>query len=88
MLLLMCVSVLGSCMIAHHVHACSLQRSEEGVRSYGTGVNRHLQATVHPQRLNLGLLQEQHIFLTLKLVFQPKPQVLLTAESSIQPVYF
>lgn len=32
------MSVLPACMYMYHMHACCLQRLEEGVRSCGTGV--------------------------------------------------
>jgi len=62
------------CMHVHPVCAWCLRRSEEGIRSPGTGDKEGCEPPCGFWELNLGPLQEQ--------------QVLLTTEPSLQPPIF
>jgi hypothetical protein len=51
----------------YHLYARSLGRSEEGIRSYGSGVVGGYETPHGCWELNLGPLQEKEIFFTTKL---------------------
>jgi len=56
--------VLPTCLYVHHTGTCYLQRSEEGIRSPGTGVTDVYELPYWCWELNLGLLLKQHVLLT------------------------
>lgn len=57
-------SVLPACTYVYHIHAWHPQRSEETVRSTGTGVTGYCEIPFGCWDPNVAPLQEQLVFLT------------------------
>ena len=59
----MCMSVLLACMTVYHMHVWCPQESEDVIGSPETGVADCCKTPYRCWELNLGLLQEQQVFL-------------------------
>ena len=66
------VSVLRACGHVYHVCAWCLRRSEDGIRSPGTGVKSGCESPCGCWVLKLGPLQEQHVLLSTEPSLQPQ----------------
>ena len=52
----MCMNVLLACLSVYHMHAWSLQKPEEGIRTPGTGVTDGCETPCGCWEFHLGLL--------------------------------
>lgn len=66
------MNILPACMSVNYVNACCLRKSEEGFGSPGTGDIDGYEPPCRCWESNSDLLQEQHIFLTMKPWLRPK----------------
>lgn len=57
------MTVLPACISVYHMHAWCPQRSEEGIRSPGTGVPDNCELPCGCWDLNLGSLEEKPVLL-------------------------
>ena len=69
----MCVNVLPECVSVHHLHAWTLQRTEDSIRSPESEVTVSCEAPCWCWESNSGPWEEQQVFLTSETSFQPHP---------------
>jgi hypothetical protein len=80
------IDVLPACMSMYHVHARYPQRQEESIESLGVETRDSCESPCGCWELNLGLLEEQPVLLTIEL-FPPTPLFTLLRQTESCQVF-